>query len=69
VDLAQDFGEAGDRDQGRFLQHLLPYVAHAGEGEAQRARGDDPAQHQQAGHAYGTCGFDLAAGDGEVGAA
>ena len=49
MDLPQDLGQAGDRDQRGFLQHLLPDIAHAGQREAQGARGDDPPQHRAAG--------------------
>ena len=69
MDLTQDFRQAGDGDQGGVLQHALPDIAHRRQRKAQHARRDDPAQHEQAGHAHGTSRFDFAARNGMVGAA
>ena len=46
-----------------FLERELPDVAQAGNGEAQRLRHDDPAEHQPARHADRARGLELAAGD------
>src|SRR5882757_5246315 len=67
--LAQELDQAGHRDERRFLEDELPDIAHAGQGEAHDLRHDDAAEHEQRPHADRFRRLDLAAGDGEIGAA
>ena len=65
----EELGEADDADQRRVLEEDQPEIGEAGQRDRQHQRDDDAAEPQQRRHAVGARRLDLAARDGEDGAA